>query len=143
MKAHITMTVEAEPPVVITHIDPEQCRFEAYRDGAVAGFIRYEMRGGQICFTLTELTRDFRNYRFAAALIRNVLHEAERRNLEVLPFCPLIRYFIATHFEYLPLVPTDRRRQFNLSHPDDVKPPRPQPDVAVRQPARVNAGTDA
>jgi predicted GNAT family acetyltransferase len=109
------MTVEAEPPVVETHINPDLCRVEARMDGAVAGFIHYEMRDGQVCFTLTELTRDFRSYRFAAALIRNVLDEAERRNLGVLPFCPLIRYFIATHFEYLPLVPVAQRRQFNLA----------------------------
>lgn len=113
MSAFTATTVEAEP-VFITHINPDLCRLEARINEAVAGFIRYEMRDGQICFTLTELTRDFRNYRFAEALIRNALHEAERRELKVLPFCPLIRHFISTHADFLPLVPVGQRRRFNL-----------------------------
>ncbi|GAB3259963.1 hypothetical protein GCM10027562_22710 [Arthrobacter pigmenti] len=42
-------------------------------------------------------------------------HEAERRELKVLPFCPLIRHFFSTHSEFLPLVPVSQRRRFNLA----------------------------
>lgn len=124
--SHQTMTADTEPAVVTTRINRDLCRFEAYKDGVAAGFVHYQMRSGQICFTLTHLTQDFRNYRFAAELFQNVLHEAEVRELEVLPFCPLMRYFIATHFEYVPLVPADQRGQFNLAHPDDVKQSKPE-----------------
>ncbi|MHA7172397.1 N-acetyltransferase [Arthrobacter monumenti] len=126
---------EVAEPVVAVHINRELHRFEAYQGGAVAGFVAYEMDDGQFRFTLTQLSRDFRNIRFGEALIRAVLNDAQRRRIEVLPFCPLMRYFIATHHGYLPLVPVDRRHRFGLPRPDELNRSRPAPDVPSLIPA--------
>jgi predicted GNAT family acetyltransferase len=43
------------------------------------------------------------------------LDDARRRQLTVLPFCPFVRLFIASHADYVDLVAEERRVAFELA----------------------------
>jgi predicted GNAT family acetyltransferase len=89
-------------------------RFELYRDGVMAGYLQYEMRGGQIRLLHVVVDPRFRRLGLETVLLRSVLLEAHRRRLAVIPCCPEAREFLADHPRFLPLIPAGRRRRFRL-----------------------------
>jgi uncharacterized protein len=102
--------------VEITVVDATgDSRFEIRVDGETAGFAAYHRRPGVIAFTHTEIDPRFEGQGLASQLIKTALSEARAEGAAVLPFCPFVRSYIAGHGEYLDLVPTDMRGQFQLA----------------------------
>ncbi|WP_412543068.1 GNAT family N-acetyltransferase [Longispora sp. K20-0274] len=94
--------------------DSGQARYEILVDGELAGFADYTLRPGVISFTHTEVSPPFGGRGLAGELIGFALEDARARGLDVLPFCPFVRRFIANNHEYLDLVPADQRDRFDL-----------------------------
>ncbi|MFD5065194.1 GNAT family N-acetyltransferase [Streptomyces sp. NPDC058394] len=91
-------------------------RYEIFEDGQLAGFTEYKITGDKIALNHTETLEGFTGRGVASHLIAEVLADARRRNLAVLPFCPVVRQTIARHPEkYLNLVPIADRQRFKLS----------------------------
>jgi uncharacterized protein len=94
---------------------PDRARFEIRVDGEVAGFTEYRRRPGAIAFVHTLIEPRYEGRGLGSDLVRAALSEARSQGLSVLPFCPLVRGYIARHTEYLDLVPEDVRANFDLS----------------------------
>ena len=95
--------------------EPERSRFEIRVDGDVAGFTEYRRRPGLIAFIHTLIDPRFEGRGLASQLVRTALSEARSDGLSVLPFCPFVRSYIAGHSDYLDLVPSDMRAEFQLT----------------------------
>jgi uncharacterized protein len=106
------MTAPANPADV--RDNTEQRRFEIRVDGDVAGFTTYVLRSKTISFLHTEIDPSFQGRGLARELIGQALRSARGRGLNVLPFCPYVRAYIAQHSEFLDLVPKQDRPRFNL-----------------------------
>jgi predicted GNAT family acetyltransferase len=94
--------------------NPEADRYEVFADGELAGFVTYRRAPGRIAFRHTEVDDAFEGRGVGSTLVSAVLDDARAAGLEVLPFCPFVRGYIAKHPEYLDLVPEDRREGFGL-----------------------------
>ena len=94
--------------------NPDKARFEILADGELAGFVLYHLRGNEIAFTHTETDDRFRGHGLGSRLVQASLDDARARNLVVLPYCPFVNSWIASHPEYADLVPAGRREQFGL-----------------------------
>jgi predicted GNAT family acetyltransferase len=99
---------------VEVHDNSDEQRYEALVDGVPAGFATYRTQPGLIAFLHTEVEDAFDGHGVGSTLIREALEDARRRGLEVLPFCPFVKSFIAEHREFLDLVPASRREEFGL-----------------------------
>jgi len=89
--------------------NPAENRFEIRADGELAGFALYHLRGSQIAFTHTETDDRFRGHGLAGQLVRTALDSARERHLAVLPYCPFVKSWIASHPGYQDLVSPDHR----------------------------------
>jgi predicted GNAT family acetyltransferase len=85
--------------------NPDESRFEARVEGALAGFAEYRLREGVIVFTHTEVDSAFEGRGVGSALARQALDAVrdagERR---VVPTCPFIKSWIEKHPDYQPLL---------------------------------------
>jgi predicted GNAT family acetyltransferase len=90
----------------------ERSRYEIYVGDKVAGFTEYVMHGKQIDLLHTEVEAKFEGHGLASRLISAMLDDARQRGLDVLPYCPFVRKFIARHADYLDLVPEEHRDKF-------------------------------
>jgi len=93
----------------------EGSRFEIRVDGETAGFAAYHRRPGVIAFVHTEIDPRFEGQGLASQLIKTALSQARAEGAAVLPFCPFVRSYIAGHSDYLDLVPSDMRAEFQLT----------------------------
>jgi len=93
----------------------EGSRFEIRVDGETAGFAAYHRRPGVIAFVHTEIDPRFEGQGLASQLIKTALSRARAEGAAVLPFCPFVRSYIAGHSDYLDLVPSDMRAEFQLT----------------------------
>ena len=84
--------------------NPEEGRFEAVVDGAVAGFAYYRERPGSIVITHTEVGDEWEGKGIGSALIAGALDEIRARGLSVTPVCNFTRGYIERHPEYADLV---------------------------------------
>ncbi|NJC22602.1 hypothetical protein BJ994_001678 [Arthrobacter pigmenti] len=89
-------------------------RFELYVDGDHAGHVQYESRNGQIWLLHTMIDRRFRHARLDTYLVGNVLENLHKRRLSVMPFCPVVRSYLAGHRELTALIPASERSRFRL-----------------------------
>ena len=87
--------------------NPELNRFEVYDDGKLAGFAAYRLSDDFITFTHTEMDPRYEGRGLGSALVRHGLDEARTRGLAVLPMCPFVRRYIASHDGYVDLVPPE------------------------------------
>jgi predicted GNAT family acetyltransferase len=94
--------------------NPDEQRYEAVVDGALAGFAAYRTQPGLISFVHTEVEDAFEGRGVGSILIREALEDVRRRGFEVLPFCPFVNSFITEHREFVDLVPGSRREEFGL-----------------------------
>lgn len=89
-------------------------RFELYRNGVMAGYVQYEMRGGDVLLLQAVIDSRFRRMGLEPVLMQAVLFNAHRRRLAVMPYCPEAQDFLLAHPQYLSLIPTKQRRRFKL-----------------------------
>jgi predicted GNAT family acetyltransferase len=93
---------------------PELGRYEISSDGELAGFVVYELRGPSVAVMHTEIDDRYEGQGLGSRLVAAALDDIRAQGSSVLPFCPFARSFIASHPEYLELVPEARRHEFGL-----------------------------
>jgi predicted GNAT family acetyltransferase/glutaredoxin len=90
---------------------PERSRYELRLGGRLIGLAAYRRRDGRIAFTHTEVDESCEGRGFGSRLAAAALEDARRDDLEVVPLCPFIAYYIERHPEYERLVaPAYRER---------------------------------
>lgn len=90
-------------------------RYELTVDGSVAGYVEYHDNGNRRAFNHTVVEPAYEGQGLGSQLARGVLDDARSRGLDVLPFCPFIRGYIARHRDdYVDLVPSADRSSFDL-----------------------------
>jgi predicted GNAT family acetyltransferase len=100
-------------PRVIDHT--EQSRYELLVDDELAGIVTYALDGDQLSLFHAEVFDAFLHQGLATVMVREVLNDARRRGLGVLPFCPFALTYISEHLDdSLDLVPEDQRGRFGL-----------------------------
>jgi len=105
----------ATAPKVEVVDEPGRQRFEIRVDGEVAGFTEYRRSPGLIAFIHTLIDPRFEGQGLGSRLVTDALNEVRAAGLAVLPFCPFVRHFIASHTSgYLDLVPDAYRSEFGL-----------------------------
>jgi uncharacterized protein len=104
---------ETEAEIVIAN-DTGRSRYELRLDGELAVVADYRRDGGEIAFTHTVTDLNLRGRGLAGRLVGRALAEAKEAGDEVLPYCSFVSEYIASHDEYLGLVPAGRRAEFGL-----------------------------
>jgi predicted GNAT family acetyltransferase len=85
--------------------NPDLSRFEAYVDGALAGFAAYRLSGGHIVFTHTEVDDDHEGQGVGSTLARGALDQVRAAGeRDVVAMCPFIAAWIEAHPDYQDLV---------------------------------------
>lgn len=83
---------------------PDLEYYEITVDGTRAGLAAYELDGGVITFTHTEVDDAYEGQGLGGTLARFALDDARSRGLRVRPLCPFIRGWIKRHPDYQDLV---------------------------------------
>lgn len=87
--------------------NPDSSRYEAWLDGALAGFAEYRLRGETVVFTHTEVGDEFEGKGIGGALARGALDDVRAGGgHDVVPQCPFIKGWIEKHPDYESLVRT-------------------------------------
>ncbi|WP_422390757.1 GNAT family N-acetyltransferase [Arthrobacter sp. N1] len=89
-------------------------RFELFRNGVMAGYVQYDMRGGHVLLLHSVIDPRFQRIGVESVLMQAVLLNAHRRRLAVMPYCPEAQDFLAAHPRFLSLIPARQRRRFTL-----------------------------
>jgi predicted GNAT family acetyltransferase len=105
--------VTDDAQIVLTDAPGHQ-RFEVTDDGELAGFLVYRAREGLLALIHTEVEDRFEGRGLGGRLARFALDQARERDLAVLPFCPFVNEWLKRHREYVDLVPTAYRANFDL-----------------------------
>lgn len=84
--------------------NPDEQRYEAGLDGAVAGFAEYRIARDLLVFTHTEVDPAYEGQGVGGALVRQALDDVRGRGLKVLPLCPFVKAWIGRHPEYHDIV---------------------------------------
>ena len=93
----------------------EASRYELTVDGEVAGYVEYHDHGNRRSLNHTVIEPAYEGQGLGSKLASGVLDDARARGLDVLPYCPFIRSYIARHRDtYLDLVPEPDRAKFDL-----------------------------
>ncbi|MEI6623535.1 MAG: GNAT family N-acetyltransferase, partial [Actinomycetes bacterium] len=69
-------------------------RYELHVDGELAAVAGYTLQTNSIALVHTKVEPEFAGTGRAKQLIAEVLADARRRDLEVLPYCPFVASFI-------------------------------------------------
>jgi uncharacterized protein len=94
--------------------NPDAHRFEAKKDGQLAGFVEYNELRDALMFTHTEVLPEFEGQGVGSGLARHVLGEARAQGKMVIPVCQFIAGYIRKHREYVELVRPDIQRAFKI-----------------------------
>jgi uncharacterized protein len=85
--------------------NPEQSRYEAHVDGALAGIAVYQLTDKLVVFTHTEVEPAYEGQGIGSALARFALDDVRSEGArKVLPLCPFIKAWIGHHPDYADLV---------------------------------------
>lgn len=90
------------PELMVKH-NSFAMRFEVEKDGLLA-VLEYQLDGGQIVFTHTEVPETLAGQGIASLLARTGLDYARAHFLTVLPLCSFVAGYIRKHLEYQDLV---------------------------------------
>ncbi|MCC3274104.1 N-acetyltransferase [Arthrobacter zhangbolii] len=90
-------------------------RFELFVNGTMAAYLQYEMHGGELWALRIIVDPAYRQRTAETLLIEEVLADARRSRIALLPFCPRTRAYVAARPEYLPLIPRQHRARFAVS----------------------------
>lgn len=94
--------------------NPLFARFELHRDGVMAAYLQYELRGGEMRLLHTVVHPRFPRLELEPVLLRAVLLNAHRRRLAVVPCCPDAQRFLRENPGFLSLIPARQRRRYEL-----------------------------
>lgn len=83
--------------------NPERKRFEAVVDNQTA-FIEYIKTPDKIFLTHTEVPQELSGKGIGKALVKEVLEEVKRLELELVPLCPFVALYIKRNPEWKALV---------------------------------------
>jgi uncharacterized protein len=85
--------------------NPEQSRYEAHVDGALAGIAVYQLTDKLVVFTHTEVEPAYEGQGIGSALARFALDDVRSEgSRKVVPLCPFIKQWIGHHPDYADLV---------------------------------------
>ncbi len=90
-------------------------RFELFSDGTMVGHVKYEMKGSHAVLIQAVVDLRFDAGDVEPALIRQVLLNAHRRRVAVVPYCPRVREFLTLFPRYRALLPTDQRQRLEAA----------------------------
>jgi predicted GNAT family acetyltransferase len=81
--------------------NPNDSRFEAYVDGALAGFSVYVVSHGTLNFVHTEVDDAYEGQGIGSVLVRQSLDQLrDRGDVRVTASCPFVRTWLRRHPEY-------------------------------------------
>jgi predicted GNAT family acetyltransferase len=81
--------------------NPDDSRFEAYVDGALAGFSVYVVSHGTLNFVHTEVDDAYEGQGIGSVLVRQSLDQLrDRGDVRVTASCPFVRTWLRRHPEY-------------------------------------------
>lgn len=99
-------TAGDDEPSITRERDPD--RFEVAVDGQVAGFAQFvdtDLHGsGARVFFHTEIGEAFGGRGLAGAVVHAALESTRAAGLRVVPVCPYVKKYVATHEEWSDLV---------------------------------------
>lgn len=105
--------------IIAVQDNPDRTRYELSEDGAVAGFLDYQLGTNVIALTHTEVGEQFGGRGLARTLVEETLADIRKRELSVLPTCSYVRKVIADDPDkWLDLVAADDREKFDLPAAD-------------------------
>ena len=84
-------------PTVEVKDNPAEHRYEAWVDGALAGFSEYEPRDGWLVFHHTEVKPEYEGQGVGSKLAKGALDDVRARGLKLTPTCPFINSWIKRH----------------------------------------------
>lgn len=88
--------------------NPAANRFEAHVDGALAGFVDYELTDDTVAFTHTIVDPAFGGRGVGSALARHALDQVRADGTRrAVPICPFIKAWINRNPEYLAVTSSD------------------------------------
>ncbi|MHA7189312.1 GNAT family N-acetyltransferase [Arthrobacter sp. MDT2-16] len=90
-------------------------RFELFSDGTMVGHVKYEMKGPHAVLIQAVVDPRFDAVDVEPALIRQVLLNAHRRRIAVVPYCPRVREFLTEFPQYRALLPVDQRKRLEAT----------------------------
>lgn len=90
-------------------------RFELFSDGTMVGHVKYEMKGAHAVLIQAVVDPRFDAVDVEPALIRQVLLNAHRRRIAVVPYCPRVREFLVEFPQYRALLPVDQRKRLEAT----------------------------
>lgn len=92
-----------------------QHRFEATKNGQLAGYVEYNVLSEALMFTHTEVLEAFEGQGVGSALAKHVLAHARQQGKQVIPVCQFIAGYIRKHHDtYADLVRPDVARAFKI-----------------------------
>ncbi|MET8277999.1 GNAT family N-acetyltransferase [Micromonospora sp. NPDC005174] len=90
---------------------PTRERFEARDEtGAVAGIVTYQLTGGIIAYTHTEVDPAYEGRGVGSTLARAVMDDARAKGRTVVPICPFLAEWLVKHPEYEEIVVRSTRK---------------------------------
>jgi predicted GNAT family acetyltransferase/glutaredoxin len=89
---------------------PEKNRYELRLNGNLIALAAYRSRNGRIAFTHTEVDESLEGRGFGSKLVEAALDDAARKDLDVVPLCPFVAYYVKQHPEYQRLLPDGYRQ---------------------------------
>jgi predicted GNAT family acetyltransferase len=91
-------------------------RYELVEGDQVVAFVQYQREGDRLTLTHTQGVEGAVGRGATRHLVEELLADARRRDLAILPECPYVRRVIVDHPDrYLELVPADARARFLLA----------------------------
>ena len=82
----------------------EEARYEAFVGSERAGFTTYHAQPGLITLLHTEIDPAFEGQGIGSRFVAEILDDARRRELHVLPICPFVRAFLQKNPDYADLI---------------------------------------
>lgn len=92
---------------LVVQDNPQELRYEALRDGALVGLIRYRTEPGVVVLVHTEVEEAVEGTGVGSQLVRGALDDIRARGLRLVPVCPFVAAYLRRHPEYADLVGVD------------------------------------
>lgn len=105
-------------PAVAFSNNAQLGQFELYQSGTLSGVVTYSMHGPELWLLDAEAPHSA-DPQLLNELMREVMDEAIKRHVAVMPFSTAARHFMRKHRVYWSLVPEPARGQFLIPSPHD------------------------